>query len=472
MSFPGFDALGGWVADYSAAHPDPAALKAAGCIGVVRYAGALNPSFNITAAEVAGLHGHSLPVAIVCEQRTSDILGGRAVGQEMARTALADTRAAGLPDGLVYAACDIDATLGGPTSPGSPGDQQMVKVLDTLTGFADVLGWAAVGFYGSYYACDWLVQKAVPVAALWSTEAWLLPADRARGVTRHSRSALYQRANTPAGIPSGVDVNDVAGDWHPRGAPAPPPPSVPSGGFVPSFTGKNVERLHPVFADQLHQLAAVAGHDIWAQSTGRTDAEQQVLYNGWINRLPGYAPANPPGGPSWHRYIEGQMHAQAADISTVGLGGATARAVFGPHVGRAGLEFAIASESWHIQPAGWVKHPEVPFTSGTTPSTATDAEFIVDNLDLRPGRPTYPSGRSLSVTVLLAALNRHGEMIALPGALPAPTLQQIQGALGDFQGSHLGGSDLQVGPKTKAALAVEPRDCAPCKRLGRYPYKN
>jgi hypothetical protein len=133
---------------------------------------------------------------------------------------------------------------------------------------------------------------------------------------------------------------------------------------VPTVTGVHMDRLHPTFLDQLHRLANAAQHDIWCQSTGRTDAEQAVLYYGWIHHLPGYAPANPPGGPSWHRFIPGVMHAQAADISTVGLGGASARSVFGPYAGRVGLEFAIASESWHIQPAGWVKHPEVPFTSG------------------------------------------------------------------------------------------------------------
>lgn len=198
-----------WVADYSAARPDPAALKAAGCVGVVRYAGALTPAFNITADEYATLQAAGLPVAVVCEQRVNDILGGRAVGQEMAKAALADTRRAKLPDGLVYAACDLDATLGGPTTPGSPGDQQMSKVHATLVGFADILGWANVGFYGSYYAIDWLVSKAVPVAAFWCTEAW-------SNGQRHPRAALYQRAAAPQPVPSGVDFNELVGDWKPR----------------------------------------------------------------------------------------------------------------------------------------------------------------------------------------------------------------------------------------------------------------
>lgn len=212
----------GWVADFSAARPGAAALKSAGAVGVARYAGALTPAFNVTAAEVADLKAYNLPVAVVCEQRTSDILGGRAVGQQMARAALADARAAGLPDGLVYAACDIDATLGGPTSPGSPGDQQMAKVHETLLGFADVLGWPDVGFYGSYFAIDWLVQKAVPVAAYWQTEAW------SEG-KRHPKAALFQRAAAPQVVPRDVDYNDVLGDWRPRTPPKPTP--SPGGGM-------------------------------------------------------------------------------------------------------------------------------------------------------------------------------------------------------------------------------------------------
>src|SRR4051812_12867016 len=117
----------GWVADYSGARPGGAALKAAGCTGVVRYAGALTESFNITAGEVADLRAHGLPIAVVSEQRTGSILEGRDAGRRMAQAAEHDAQLAELPDGLVYAAVDIDATLGGPTTPGSPGDRQMGK---------------------------------------------------------------------------------------------------------------------------------------------------------------------------------------------------------------------------------------------------------------------------------------------------------------------------------------------------------
>jgi zinc D-Ala-D-Ala carboxypeptidase len=199
----------GWIADYSEARPGGATLKSAGCVGVVRYAGALNPAFNITRAEADDLHAHGLPIAIVCEQRTGDILKGRETGRQMAQAALDDTRAAGLPDGVVYAAVDIDATLGGPTTPGSAGDLQMVKVHETLLGFADVLGWANVGVYGSYYVIDWLISKAVPVAAYWQTAAW------SRGL-QHPKAVLYQHAG-PAPV-AGCDINSVLGDWKPRTA--------------------------------------------------------------------------------------------------------------------------------------------------------------------------------------------------------------------------------------------------------------
>src|SRR3954466_15073463 len=157
----------GFVVDYSAARPSGAALKAAGVIGVVRYAGALTSAFNLSRDEVADLTAHGIPVGVVCEQHVDDVLGGRAKGAAMAKAAVAACQAAGLPEGLVYVAGGSALPLGGPTSPGSPGDKQMKRVADTITGFADVLGWSRVGFYGSHFAIDWLITHELQIAAYW-----------------------------------------------------------------------------------------------------------------------------------------------------------------------------------------------------------------------------------------------------------------------------------------------------------------
>jgi hypothetical protein len=184
---------------------------------------------------------------------------------------------------------------------------------------------------------------------------------------------------------------------------------TPKEAHVPTVTGRQLERLHPRVLEQLHELANAAQHDIWCQSTGRSDEEQQTLYQGYLNRLNwrggghyndaanpyrGFNPANPPGGPSWHRYIPGRLHAQAADISTVGLGGASARSVFGPYAAKVGLSFAIASESWHIQPTS--KHPEVPFTSGPVEE---------DTLKVPTVRYGFDVGHPATVAMIDAAID-------------------------------------------------------------------
>src|SRR3954453_3494633 len=190
-----------FVFDYSAARPSGSALNNAGVTGVVRYAGALTSSVNLSRDELEDLTAHGIPVGVVSEQRVDDVLGGRAKGAAMATAAVATCQAAGLPEGLVYVAGDSDLTLGGPTSPGSPGDQQMQKVADTITGFADVLGWSRVGFYGSHFAIDWLITHELQIAAYWQTEAW------SRGLI-HPHAALLQRARSPQGTPAGCDYND------------------------------------------------------------------------------------------------------------------------------------------------------------------------------------------------------------------------------------------------------------------------
>src|SRR5207237_1234718 len=60
---------------------------------------------------------------------------------------------------------------------------------------------------------------------------------------------------------------------------------TPKEAHVPAVTGKQLERLHPRVLQQLHELADASGHDIWCQSTGRTDEEHQVPHHGLLNRL-------------------------------------------------------------------------------------------------------------------------------------------------------------------------------------------
>lgn len=240
---------------------------------------------------------------------------------------------------------------------------------------------------------------------------------------------------------------------------------------MPTVTG-DLLNLHPTLLARLQAMAAGENTDIHVNSGHRSHAKQIELWNAYQHYLaygsPWAALAARPGTSLHEGNPAAYALGLAADISIPGYEYARTK-LGGPVAARYGLIDAIPSEGWHFQGVEGRNLPDS--TNPTPPPPPTDTEFIVDNLDFRPGLAAYPSPRSLSATVMQAALARHGEWIVLPGGTPAPTVGQIQGALADFQNTHLGSSDLIVGPHTKAALAVEPRNCSTCKRLGRYPYK-
>lgn len=97
----------------------------------------------------------------------------------------------------------------------------------------------------------------------------------------------------------------------------------------------DLEHLHPVFRSR------VIATGVAVASGARSTARQKELYDGWVARLPGYNPANPPGT-SWHEYgngIPGGVWALAVDFEEPY-----------PH-GAPGLIFPIAGEPWHAQPS-------------------------------------------------------------------------------------------------------------------------
>lgn len=174
-------------------------LRRDGYQGVVRYAAAGRGNVNITPAEIADLKANGVPVAIVVEHEADWLLhtasvAGRIVG------ARDITRACKLPDGVLYLACDFDAQ----------GDATMQQIEASLNAAAAVVGRENVGFYGGYFAIEWLVQHGWKDINYWQTAAW------SQGLL-HTYAKLYQRASTAtvAGVQVDVDVV-LHPDWGQR----------------------------------------------------------------------------------------------------------------------------------------------------------------------------------------------------------------------------------------------------------------
>lgn len=122
-------------ADYSAARPSGAALRAAGFSGVIRYGYVGSASKLLTAAEHADLVANGLDVLLVIERTTTDADGGYAAGTSTATGALTWARSLGLPDSVTICAAND-----------KPGYSQ--ADVDYVRGFRDVLGQARTGVYG------------------------------------------------------------------------------------------------------------------------------------------------------------------------------------------------------------------------------------------------------------------------------------------------------------------------------------
>jgi hypothetical protein len=152
-------------ADYSWGRPSTAALKNAGVRFVGRYAAAGRIGINISRAEADALRAADLNLYIFNEHQAGYMMGGRAAGAQAATGALAVTRDAGLPDGVVYFSADFQAQIG-----------HMPTIGAFLAGAATSIGQGNVGIYGSHDVVAWVldhtpVTHAVQCAA-WSDGQW------------------------------------------------------------------------------------------------------------------------------------------------------------------------------------------------------------------------------------------------------------------------------------------------------------
>lgn len=202
--------------------PTVAALKAAGVQFVARYL-STDTTKNISKTEYTEYVKGGLAVVFCWETTSQRMLGGRAAGIWDATQARTELTALGVTGGIVYFACDWDA---------SPAEQTAIN--EYLAGAVSILGKNHVGIYGGYYP----VSRALTAGACdyaWQTYAW-------SGGQWDSRAHLRQ-------IQNGVTVAGVSADWDqamaadygqsPRPAVAPVTPVQPAGSLPASGVQKH-----------------------------------------------------------------------------------------------------------------------------------------------------------------------------------------------------------------------------------------
>lgn len=149
------------VLDYSASWPPPAAVRAGGYVGVVRYIGTPGRGKNLTAAEARAMLSAGIPVGLVYEEGAGWMRGGSAAGVQAARRALADAKDCGVGVRCVYFAADFDVIAAG----------EMAAIEQCLDGAAGVLGRARVGVYGEADVIDACLSAGHATWG-WQTRAW------------------------------------------------------------------------------------------------------------------------------------------------------------------------------------------------------------------------------------------------------------------------------------------------------------
>lgn len=141
------------VVDYSWARPAPAAIKAGGFVGAVRYL-SYEPGKNISPGEWAGLRNEGLALSLVWETTADRALHGAGAGAQDAIEANRQANALGYT-GAIYYAVDTGATW--------------EQVAPYFRGVASVQGlpW---GGYGPYAVAEGLgaVTRYVWQCAAWS----------------------------------------------------------------------------------------------------------------------------------------------------------------------------------------------------------------------------------------------------------------------------------------------------------------
>lgn len=188
--------------DYAWQHPSPAAVRAAGYVGVMRYL-SHDPSKDITAAEATVLHAEQLGIGLVFETTANRAGEGTAAGLADRKEAEPRAAALGYPRNCpVFYAVDYDAA-----------PQTILPYFRGVHG-----GGYPVGVYGSARVVAAVIGAGLATFG-WQTEAW-------SGTTIVGVAHLYQRVKPTrhiAGATSGSYDENVVLKTFPLWTPAPAP---------------------------------------------------------------------------------------------------------------------------------------------------------------------------------------------------------------------------------------------------------
>lgn len=198
-------------ADYSFSHPDVAALKAAGISFACRYL-STDPSKNLTAVELASLHGAGIAVVLNWETTAQMALRGYQGGLSDAKAARAQATALGAPASVpIYYSVDFADSAA-----------QIPVVLDYLHGAADAEGSKdKVGVYGGYATAA--AAHSAGFNYLWQTYAWSGTPTQWLAAAR-----IRQTRNDQSIGGASVDLDEAMfADYGQWSAPAPPSVSPP-----------------------------------------------------------------------------------------------------------------------------------------------------------------------------------------------------------------------------------------------------
>lgn len=184
------------VLDYSSARPDPAAMRAAGVAGVMRYAS--GSAKGLTSAELGALHGAGLGVGLVFEEAADRATQGAVAGANDARYARRLAKGFGWPTAIpVFVVIQDQAGM------------TWVQVAPYVAGWASVMDVPSAEFpqpqaWGAYGGAPILTafHAAHPAGFVWQTSGW-------SNKVRLPFAALFQDANHASPIP-GTDYNDCA----------------------------------------------------------------------------------------------------------------------------------------------------------------------------------------------------------------------------------------------------------------------
>ena len=258
--------------DYSFARPSPAAIKASGYTGVLRYGGDAIPAKDLTASEVASLHAAGLVVyGIVFETTATRATAGEAAGSQDAAAATAFAQNLGYPAGCyLFAAVDEDVPWG--------------SVSAYFAGWTTVASPYAMRPYGSDEIVDGFAGAGLGSGG-WQTAAW-----SAGAVSPNA--AVYQRVTpTLPPVPGGGYDEDAILVAIPSWGPAAPGPS-PTPDPDPEETDDVILILEPTGGGDAQPtvIPAQPGQTLTALFDAITNAPTTVPFRAVI-RVAGSLPA-------------------------------------------------------------------------------------------------------------------------------------------------------------------------------------